>query len=66
MRHVTHRLALFFVIPSCSGVRFRDRLKLPLQEEGIYRFGIGLTSQEPVFVDVPVLSLARRPAAELH
>src|SRR4051812_23486678 len=36
---------------------------VPLHEEGIYRFQIALTSQPPVFVDVPVLSVAERPVA---
>jgi hypothetical protein len=37
-----------------------------LKEEGIYRFRIALTSQPLVFVDIPVLSLTRRPAALSH
>jgi Family of unknown function (DUF6941) len=39
---------------------------VPLREEGLYRFRIALTSQAPVYIDVPVLSLADRPVALPH
>jgi hypothetical protein len=39
---------------------------VPLEEEGLYRFRIALTSQAPVYIDGPVLSLAQRPAALPH
>jgi hypothetical protein len=39
---------------------------MPLREEGVYRFRVALGGQAPIFVDVPVLSVAQPTSAQLH